>query len=618
MRRFYILLLIGGLAFPRVASAVDDPYEVLRKYADALGGIEALRAETTAVINGGIELEGTGLSGPFKQWAAQPIRSREEVDLGVIKQTSGDNGQYRWVVDQNGKLQQLRDSVTVRDRRVQMHMADFDFLDPESDVFIAALTGVDTVDEHPCYVIRLTNSINDDTVSYFIDTVSFLRRRTISKTPSSETQTLHSDYREVNGVLHPFHERALQLPTRMTQIVNIDSMATNVAVDPAMFEPPEEDVRDFTIVDSDKAAHVPFQLIENHIYLRVSINGDSRLWVLDSGAGASVIMTEYAEELGLEPEGNLKGQGAGNLVDFSFAVLPAYSVPGVKFASQKIVVADFSWLFDRTMGLEVVGILGYDFLSRLVTRIDYANEELGFYDPGAFEYHGDGVEIDAPLTASNMFHVPATVDGEYDGLWNLDLGASGCSFHFPFAEAHGLLDRRGYTRVGFGAGGEVRSRQMRFRTVEFGGFTIERPVISVTTERGEGGFSSGDLTGNLGNTLLRHFTLYLDYKRGRVIVEPGDDFETEFPEDHSGAQFLFTDDGRIEVFHVAEGTPADQAGLIKGDILLAIDDQPVEELDGLLEIREILKQPPGTRLGLTVERDGESRDVQLTLVDLFD
>jgi S1-C subfamily serine protease len=57
---------------------------------------------------------------------------------------------------------------------------------------------------------------------------------------------------------------------------------------------------------------------------------------------------------------------------------------------------------------------------------------------------------------------------------------------------------------------------------------------------------------------------------------------------------------------------------MKGDVLLAIDAQAVEELDGLLEIRELLKQPAGTVLAMSIERDGEEREVRLKLRDLFD
>lgn len=41
------------------------------------------------------------------------------------------------------------------------------------------------------------------------------------------------------------------------------------------------------------------------------MNGDERLWILDTGAGISVVDNAMAEELGLETEGDLKAVGAG-------------------------------------------------------------------------------------------------------------------------------------------------------------------------------------------------------------------------------------------------------------------------------------------------------------------
>lgn len=390
----------------------------------------------------------------------------------------------------------------------------------------------------------------------------------------------------------------------------------DIPIDASLFEPPTEDIEDFHFVNGKSAENIPFQFIENHIYLPITVGGKTRVWVLDSGAGATVIEEKFAAELELETEGELKGQGAGNLVDFSFATLPAFSLTGIEFTEQKAVVAKLNWLFQKSVGFDVAGILGYDFLSRLVTKIDYANETISFYHPDSFTYTGPGTVIEVPISQSNMFHVPLTVDGKYGGLWNLDLGAGGTSFHYPFAEEHGLLDLAGVDGLGFGAGGPLKRCMVQFHTIEFAGFVNENPLITITLEKGEGAFASKELTGNIGNTLLRHFVLYLDYKREQVIVEKGDDFDRVFPHNNSGIQVVKSENDEMEVLFVADNTPGAKAGFQVGDIIQSVNGIDVDHLNGIVALKKLLREEPGTKYTVSVVREGKPKTLKLTLQDL--
>jgi putative serine protease PepD len=66
-----------------------------------------------------------------------------------------------------------------------------------------------------------------------------------------------------------------------------------------------------------------------------------------------------------------------------------------------------------------------------------------------------------------------------------------------------------------------------------------------------------------------------------------------------------------EVVDVPAGTPADDAGLEEGDIVVAVDDVPVR--DGIGMIVAIRTHRPGETVVLSVRRDGELRDVRIKL-----
>jgi hypothetical protein len=250
--------------------------------------------------------------------------------------------------------------------------------------------------------------------------------------------------------------------------------------------------------------------------------------------------------------------------------------------------------------------------------VDYANETLTFYDSEGFAYTGDGAALDAPLT-DNTFIVEATLDGVYTGSWMLDLGAGGNFFDGKYAMAHGLGRPDGVLQVGFGAGGRMLHRRARYETFEFGGYPVGKPEISVSDFdpdfRVE--LEEGQRAGILGNTLFRHFVLYLDYERQQVIVEKGDDFGKSFPQDTSGLS-LWRPEKVCEVLFVAPGTPAEEGGFREGDVVVSVDGTGVEQFDGLVELRGLLREEPGTEHILVVERDGETAELKLVLRDLLE
>ena len=616
-RRFLLGLLIFCLRGAGFASqeTLNDPYQILTKHYTALGGMDKIKAEKTSYIEGTLVIKGAGIQGVLKQWEATPLRHRQELDLKVLRQTEGDNGRFSWVMDTNGKIQLRQDEATQKRRKVKELLETFDHLNRTSSNFTISFEGIQKVGEADCYVVKISNKINQDLRLEFIDRTTFLLVKSIDKQPDEETQTLYSDYRDVNGIKRAFKHEIEILPIGQKIEIQFSRYESNVPIDSALFEPPQSDIQDFKFLKGESAESIPFKFIENHLFIPVEINGKEKLWCLDTGAEMSAIGSDFASELGLTPEGKIKGSGAGRTVDISFVTLPAYRISGIQFNKQRIACVEVKGLIRNMFEIEVVGILGYDFLSRFVIRIDYAAEKLSFYHPEKFVYKGDGTVLDAPLK-NNTFAVAGTVDGKYTGTWSLDLGAGGCSFHYPFAEENGLLTLSGVDRRGLGAGGEFKEREVQFRTLEFAGFIVRNPLIDVTLEKGEGAFGRKELIGNLGNTLFRHFVIYLDYKRQRIIVEKGRDFDRQFPGDKSGLQVVLTDKNEIAVFFVSPNTPAEKAGFRKGDIIPSINGTDVKSMGGIIPVRQLFKKDAGTQYRISVLRQGKKEELKLVLRNL--
>ncbi|MBU1183037.1 MAG: aspartyl protease family protein [Pseudomonadota bacterium] len=609
--RIILVFLLFALTC-HAAEILTDPHGILLKHYEVIGGLGKLKKIKSGYIEGRIAFD--GLNGIFRQWEEMPLKYRLEEDYGVIKQIFGDDGRQSWTVDPNGKVQIQRDEDTVKRRNVKALLEVYDHVNADSKNFILTYEGEKKAGEIDCHVVKMANIINEDRTFFFFNKENYYLVKAILKQPDVEIHTLFSDYREIDGIIHPFHEETEILPREKKETLQLVKYDFNVKIDKALFALPQKDVEDFVFLNGENSENVPFTFIENSIYIPVTINSETRLWLFDNGASMSIIDADYGSSLGLEPEGEIKGFGIASVFDFSFVTLPTYKVRDIQFNPQKVF--SYKGLSGRFYDSDIVGILGHDFVSRFVTKIDYAARTLSFYHPDKFKYTGDGRIIDAPLR-NKIFSVPAVVDGKYTGKWTFDLGAFDVSFHYPFADENNFLNLRGVDRLSADLGGQHREKTVQFKSIELGGYKVSYPLINIPLDKGKGSNISREIIGNIGNSLLRHFTVYLDYERQQVILEKGKDFERKFPADKSGLLIGMTDDGFPEIVFVAPGAPADKSGFLNGDIILRINGTDAGSFGGIIGVRNLFLEEAGKEYNIEVIRAGSKHDLKLILEDLF-
>jgi len=73
-----------------------------------------------------------------------------------------------------------------------------------------------------------------------------------------------------------------------------------------------------------------------------------------------------------------------------------------------------------------------------------------------------------------------------------------------------------------------------------------------------------------------------------------------------------SENGRIKVISPIDETPAAQAGIIGGDIIARIDDEPVDGLSPN-EVAEKLRGPPNTKVKLTIRRQHGDKPIEMVI-----
>lgn len=123
-----------------------------------------------------------------------------------------------------------------------------------------------------------------------------------------------------------------------------------------------------------------------------------------------------------------------------------------------------------------------------------------------------------------------------------------------------------------------------------------------------------ELAGAVGNELLRRFMVTFDYAGQKVYLEPNASLREPFEEDMSGMAMVLKD-GNWSVAYLIPNSPAQKAGVARGDRILEIDGKPVNSL-GLAEISRRMKRP-GAKVSILLEREGKRIRVVFVLKRLI-
>lgn len=611
LRLILALILCLSLLRTGLADESTDPYRILRKHYEAIGGLDRLQRLVTSHSEGRVRYD--GLEGTFKHWDKRPLQYRTEEDYSVISQIEGDSGEFTWFFDTNGQLLVLRDEETLKRREIALRLDRYEHLDPDSPYFDVQYAGTVEIDGRPCHELILTNTINSDVGHFYYDAETMYMVKSIHKQPDMEIHSTYGDYRQVQGLVLSFYQHSRFLPWEKEEETWITRQSLDEPVPQDIFQPPPVK-KDYSFLEGGTSATVPFQLMENLMYLPVTVAGDTGYWVLDSGASMSLIDAEYATKLGLDIGGSIKGYGFGDLFELNFVRIPEHQVGSILFGSQKFYVKKD--LAARSYEPRINGILGYDFLSRFVVEVDYDRQKVTFHDPQTFRYQGPGVTIDAPLKY-RTFSLPVTLDGRYQSLWTVDLGSYHSSIHYPFAEKHGLLDRSGVDIVSQGMAGLTHETNVQFDCLAIGPYRLDNPIVSIPKEKGKGATALGEVGGNLGNSTLRHFHLFLHYPKQQLIIEKGADFNRNFPPDRSGLLIGRSEINQPMVSFLAQDSPAVKAGLVEGDIIVEMAGKAIGPNHPVLPLRELLRGATGSTLEMKVHREDKTLPVTIVLQDMY-
>lgn len=362
-----------------------------------------------------------------------------------------------------------------------------------------------------------------------------------------------------------------------------------------------------------RQTHIPFQLNSNHIYVLVRVNGSGPHWfMLDSGSIFDVLDTDVARGLGIQLRGQIEASGSGEkTITGATGANASLAISGLQLKHGEIYVLPIQAALAAADGRRTAGLLGYDFFSHFVLKIDYIRRQIDVFEPSGFRYAGGGEVIPLDIVRGNML-ISADLtmpDGkEVSGSFLVDTGwRSALTFASPFVADHKLLEsvpKKVEAATGMGPAGPTVGTEARIASLKIGRYEIENLVADFSHAKA-GVLSQGDFAGVIGGEVLRRFTVTLDYPHHRMIIEPNAMFAAPYDIDMSGL-FLISDgnSAAFKVYGVVRNSPAAQAGIQEGDVIQGVDGSSASNFT-LEEVRQMFKKAEGQEHQLAIRRDGK-------------
>jgi len=366
---------------------------------------------------------------------------------------------------------------------------------------------------------------------------------------------------------------------------------------------------------------IPINMLENHIYVKVRVNGSLPLsFILDTGASNHFLNEGRAEELGIlhkklgEHNDVGTGEGATKLAAIKNVSL---NMGGIELKDRTIYVVQMDKL-EAIAGHSIDGILGAEIFNRFVVGIDYLAQTVTLSNPENYKYSGRGEIIPLKLSGNRPFvKAKVAISGlnPIEGLFVIDIGdSSALSLHTPFVAKNKLLPAREHIVPHFtnGLGGESREWLGRAQNFQLGRYTFKQPVTAFS-QATKGSAADSSYDGAIGAEILRRFKIIFDYTHKQMILESNAGFDEPFEADMSGVSLLAEsrDFKTIRVNRVLENSPGAESGLRNADVLVTIDGNSTEGFT-LEQIKQMFKNE-GREYLLNISRDEHLLQVKIKM-----
>lgn len=420
----------------------------------------------------------------------------------------------------------------------------------------------------------------------------------------------------------------------------------------------------FTFNSNKNKITIPFQFINNLIFIPINVNGLELNFLLDTGVEETVLFgLEDSERNSFAntEKIQLKGFGKEEFVEGLKSIDNILSCKDfVDLKHELYIVLDQNFNFSAQVGIPVNGIIGFKFFRNYLIETDYANKKIIIHKENPkirkkinskFSTSDIIIEKNKPylLTKINLnnskIETKMLIDsGSGDAMWLFENQVKN-NIKVPNQNFEDFLGR--------GFSGEIYGKRARVNKLTINKFDFENPLtsfpdsLSITYSR-----LVQDREGSIGGEILKRFNVIYDYQNQKIHLKKNSNYNLPFnfnmsgiEIEHDGLQWIAesseyktTKDYKInfsetepkindikysfslkplfKISNLRKNSPAEICGLRKGDLIVEINNNRVFNYS-LQEINELLKSEDGKNIFMKINRDNIEYEFKFKLKSLL-
>ena len=500
-----------------LATSVDaapPTAEDVRVNARRAGGFDAFQKLPQGIVVEG-KAEYLGIPGTFRLRLAQDGRYVRVISAKG-EHAIGFDGTSRWARNFSGPIRLLEMEEGDRDLYLfgvlgQRWLA-------EDGGFTVVIDSKNTSDARVC--LTLTHRDAGVSARLYLDRATWWPERLEMSGANGLRVTEFSDVREVAGV---------RLPARVAvghaaggQRVTAECADVCRAGDKTSYSPPV--VKSGAKFDPNIPALVETKRVgEGLLFVRPQVNGKTLPWFLvDTGNGALTgLTTAAADRLDLPAFGGTALTGVG-AAKSRFRQAKTFTLGSAEIAD--LVLMEFPQemadALSRHAGVDVAGVVGWDFMLQAVVEIDYQRGAVAVHDPARYRLPV-GASWEPVRFNSRMPCVKGTFEGKHDGLFMFDTGLEAkLLLHAPAVRKLDLLKGRETVPMKVtGVGGATVVRRGTATEFRILGQT-QKPIEAAFAAEASNLDMDPYTLGTFGIAALGPGTVVFDYPNRRIAFIP--------------------------------------------------------------------------------------------------
>lgn len=411
---------------------------------------------------------------------------------------------------------------------------------------------------------------------------------------------------------------------------------------------------------------IPFELTHNLIIAEVIINDVPLKMLLDTGSDKNLLFS-FPENDSItfndSRKVKIKGLGDGEYIEAIISKNNTLGLNGYYDDDVEVLlITDQNISLVNKLGIPINGIIGASFFKDYIVEINYQRKKiilhknsnqkverkLKKYTKKNIEIVGDKpyFDISCDIDDGATLDLKLLIDtGLGDGLWLFESDSIKCKQFY-------ITDI-----LGRGLGGDIKGKKSRVDKLVLNNFILKQALVSYPNKQS---FKQLDITkgrnGSLGGEIIKRFNWFFDYqnevfyfKKNRYFNEPfnynmsgieiqhtgvtwvteknnyrsvGDVGYSQNNGTNSNKTFVFGNNLEVkykfvlkpvfEIYSVRENSPAAIAGLVKGDILYAINGKEAYNYS-IQKITELFQSEEGKTIKIQVQRYGRILDFKFKL-----